>query len=326
MRKLKRIILVFILVIIAGVAAMAIYVTKALPNVGAAPDLQIERTHERIERGSYLANNVIACMDCHSRRDWTVYAAPIKEGTFGAGGEKFGKEMQFPGTLYSANITPHGLANWSDGEIFRAITTGQTKSGKAIFPLMGYQSYGKMDQEDVYSIIAYLRTLPSIKSEIPERELDFPVNLIVNSIPEKAALSAMPPKTDKEAYGSYLVSIANCLDCHSQFDKKGNRIEGTEFGGGRVFNFPNGTIATAPNISPDEESGIGYWTKEAFIQKFKQYSDSSYQPQKLGKDDFNTPMPWLMYTGMDTSDLTAIYAYLRTVKKLNNPVNKFSRQ
>ena len=326
MRKIVRVLLVFILVIITGVAAMAVYVKKALPNVGAAPELQIERTQERIERGRYLANNVIACMDCHSQRDWTVFAAPIKEGTFGAGGEKFGKEMQFPGTLYSANITPHGLANWSDGEIFRAITTGQTKTGKAIFPLMGYQSYGKMDQEDLFSIIAYLRTLPSIKNDVPERELDFPVNFIVNSIPEKASLSAMPAKTNKVAYGRYLVTIANCQDCHSKVDKKGNLIEGTEFGGGRVFNFPNGTIVTTPNISADEESGIGYWTKEAFIQKFKQYSDSSYQPQKLGGDDFNTPMPWFMYTGMDTSDLSAIYTYLRTVKKIHNPVNKFSRQ
>lgn len=326
MKKIVRVLLVFILVIITGVAAMAVYVKKALPNVGAAPDLQIERTHKRVERGRYLANNVIACMDCHSQRDWTVFAAPIKEGTFGAGGEKFGKEMQFPGTLYSANITPHGLANWSDGEIFRAITTGQTKTGKALFPLMGYKNYGKMDQEDLFSIIAYLRTLPSIKNDVPERELDFPVNFIVNSIPQKASLSVMPAKTNKVAYGRYLVSIANCQECHSQVDKKGNLLEGTEFGGGRIFNFPNGTIVTTPNISADEESGIGYWTKEAFIQKFKQYSDSSYQPQKLGESDFNTPMPWFMYTGMDTSDLSAIYTYLRTVKKINNPVNKFSRQ
>ena len=72
---------------------------------------------------------------------------------------------------------------------------------------------------------------------------------------------------------------------------------------------------TAPNISADEETGIGYRTKEEFIQKFKQFSDSSYQPQKLGGNDFNTHMPWFMYTGMDISDLSAIYTYLRTVKK-----------
>ncbi len=326
MRKIVRVLLVFVLVIVTGLAAMAVYVKKALPDVGAAPDLQIERTQERIERGRYLANNVMACMDCHSQRDWTVFAGPIKEGTFGAGGEKFGKEMHFPGTLYSANITPHGLASWSDGEIFRAITTGQTKTGNALFPLMGYQSYGKMDKEDLFSIIAYLRTLPSIENDVPERELDFPVNFIVNSIPEKASLSAMPAKSNKVAYGKYLVSIANCQDCHSQVDKKGNLVEGTEFGGGRVFNFPNGTIVTSPNISADEETGIGFWTEEAFVQKFKQYSDGSYQSQKLGAGDFNTPMPWFMYTGMDTSDLSAIYTYLRTVKKIENPVIKFRRQ
>ena len=92
-----------------------------------------------------------------------MYAGPIIEGTFGGGGEKFGKEAGFPGTLYSKNITPYALHNWTDGEIFRATTSGETKDGKALFPLMGYPAYGKMDREDVYSIIAYVRTLPQSK-------------------------------------------------------------------------------------------------------------------------------------------------------------------
>ena len=325
MRKFVKVLFIIIAIFVVGLAAVGLYVKKALPNVGDAPDITVERTAERVKKGEYLAMHVMACMDCHSQRDWSVYGAPIVEGTLGSGGEKFGKEMQFPGTIYAPNITAYSLESWTDGELFRAITTGQSKSGKAIFPMMGYLNYGKMDQEDVYSIIAYLRSLPAIQNDVPATELDFPVNFLVNTIPTPAALKPKPASTDEVAYGGYLVSIANCLDCHSQVDKKGNLIPGTEFSGGRPFYFPNGTLVTTANISPDSETGIGNWTREAFIQRFKQYSDSSYMAQKLGPNDFNTPMPWLLYSGMDTSDLSAIYSYLRTVKKQNHPVKIFTR-
>lgn len=314
------------MVLIIAVSSLALFVKKGLPNVGLPPELKVEITPERLLRGEYLAVNVMACMDCHSKRDWSIYGAPIAAGTFGGGGEKFGKEMGFPGTIYSANLTPHALGSWTDGEIYRAITTGVNKKGEAIFPMMGYLNYGKMETEDVYSIIAYLRKLPAVKNEVPDRTLDFPVNFMVNTFPEKASPQPKPNKTDEVAYGGYLVSIANCLDCHSKVDEKGARVKGSEFGGGRTFNFPGGVVVTAANISPDKETGIGDWSREAFIQKFKQFSDSSYLPQKVGAGEFNTPMPWFMYTGMDTSDLSAIYSYLQSVRALNNPVKKFVKQ
>lgn len=326
MRKIFKIILGLIVLVLLGLGAIALYVKTALPNIGEAPNLTVELTETRIERGRYLANAVIACMDCHSKRDWSVYSAPIMEGTFGGGGEKFGPEIQFPGTVYSPNLTPYNLSNWTDGEIFRAITTGQTKHDKAIFPLMGYQSYGKMDPEDVYSVIAYLRTLKSIENDIPPPDLDFPVNFIVNTMPAKAALKTKPATTDKVAYGAYLVSIANCKDCHSKFDSKGGLIPGTEYSGGRIFNFPNGIVVTAPNITFDKETGLGTWPEETFIQKFKQYSDTTYHLPKLGPNDFNTPMPWTMYTQIDSNDLSAMYHYLKSLNPISNKVEKFVKQ
>jgi mono/diheme cytochrome c family protein len=324
MKKVFKVILIIVLVIIIGVTGIAIYIKTALPNVGAAPDIKVDVTPERVARGKYLANNVAVCMDCHSQRDWSVYAGPIKEGTFGEGGEKFGKELRFPGTLYSKNITPYALSKWTDGEIFRTITTGENKDGKALFPLMGYLGYGKMDKEDVYSIIAYLRTLPAVKNDVPERELDFPVNFIVNTIPTKAMLSTKPDTNNTVEYGKYIITTANCVECHSKVDK-GKRIAGTEFGGGRSFDFPNGTVITSPNITPDKETGIGNWSEEIFIQKFKKFTDTAYRAQPVGPNDFNTPMPWLMYAGMTERDLAAIYEYLRTVNPIKNTVEKFVR-
>ena len=121
-----------------------------------------------IALGKYLANHEAVCLDCHSQLDYSLFAGPVKHGTFGAGGEKFGKELGFPGTIYSKNITAYSLNKWTDGEILRGITAGVNKDGKALFTLMPYHAYGKMDKQDVYSIIAYLRTLPAIKNEAPE--------------------------------------------------------------------------------------------------------------------------------------------------------------
>jgi len=44
--------------------------------------------------------------------------------------------MGFPGDFYTSNLTPVSLASWTDGEIFREITTGVSKDGHALFPMM----------------------------------------------------------------------------------------------------------------------------------------------------------------------------------------------
>jgi hypothetical protein len=84
---------------------------------------------------------------------------------------------------------------------------------------------------------------------------------------------------------------------------------------------PGGTLTT-PNITPDA-SGLGYWSREKFIQTFKQYQDSAYVSPKLAMTDYNTIMPWMMYSTMTESDLSSIYQYLKTVKPIQNEVIKF---
>jgi len=119
--------------------------------------------------------------------------------------------------------------------------------------------------------------------------------------------------------------MAGCAECHSKVEK-GTVVAGTEFGGGRTFDFPNGTVVTAPNITFDKTTGIGNWDRNLFIRKFKQYTDSGYTPRQLAPADFNTPMPWLMYSGMKNSDLAAIYAYLETVTPIHNSEKVFKRK
>lgn len=309
------------LIVIA--AAGIIYVKAALPNTGPAPDIKIERTAVRTERGKYLANHVAVCMDCHSTRDWSQYAGPVV-GAPGGGGEEFNQEMGFPGKFFAPNITPYALAGWTDGEIFRAVTTGVNKNGKALFPVMGYHRFGQLDKEDIYSIIAYIRQLPPVKKDIAESEPDFPVNILINTMPQQASFSSRPAETDQIAYGKYLVIATGCVDCHSQTDK-GSVIAGTELGGGMEFAGPNG-IMRSPNITLHKANGIGNWTKESFVARFKASIDSSYVSPILQPDEINTPMPWMMYAGMKEQDLVAIYTYLSTVKPIDHQVVRMEKK
>ncbi|MES2372077.1 MAG: cytochrome C [Bacteroidota bacterium] len=320
MRKLLRPLLFIIAGIVILVGLAAGYVYFFLPNVGKAPELKVAITPERVERGKYLATSVAICIDCHSTRDWTLYAGPLVEGTHGKGGEKFAKEFGFPGTFYSRNITPYRLSTWTDGEIFRAITSGVSKDGSALFPLMPYAHYGKSDKEDIYSIIAYIRTLAPIQYDVPASKADFPVNILMHMAPAKPAFITKPAETDSVKYGEYLVNMSACMICHSKEDK-GDIIKGTEYGGGREFTFPGGVVRSS-NIT-FHNTGISL-TREQFVSRFTLYRDTSYRSPTLQLTDFNTPMPWVMYAGMKTSDLAAIYAYLKTVTPIDNKVIKFT--
>jgi len=324
MKKFLKIIGWLLVILLLFIGAGIIYIKVFLPNVGAAPVLNVERTAERLARGEYLATHVTNCIACHSTRDWTRFAGPPLEESKGMGGERFDHKIGFPGVFYAKNITPEGISRYTDGELFRVITTGVTKEGKAMFPVMPYHYYGRMDPEDIYSIIAYIRTLKPIKNNVPDGKPDFPMNIILNTIPEKAELTKMPANTDIVNYGKYLVNAAACLECHTQFEK-GQLVKGTEYGGGREFPFPNGTFARSGNITPDRETGIGSWNETQFISIFHSRSDSMTLNTKLKPDDFNTVMPWNMLGKMKDEDLKAIYTYLRTVKPIKNTVIKFSR-
>jgi mono/diheme cytochrome c family protein len=319
---MKKIIFIVLIIIVTCLAIGASYVKFALPNVGAAPELTVELTSERIQRGEYLANHVTVCMDCHSSRDWSIYSAPIAPGTLGMGGEYFGQEMGFPGKFYSRNITPSNLRNWTDGEIFRVITTGVDKDGKALFPVMPYLYYGNMDKEDIYDIIAYVRSLEPVENEVLHSKADFPMNFILNTIPTKASFIEKPAASDSIKYGAYLAKAAACIECHTQVDK-GQIIPEVAYSGGREFKMPNGIVRSA-NITPDVETGIGAWTVDGFIQRFKYYANESHL-QKLSNGQMNTIMPWAMYAGMDSTDLKAIYAYLKSLDPIKNEVNHFSK-
>ena len=73
------------------------------------------------------------------------------------------------GTLYAPNTTPDketGLGNWTDDEIARAVREGVAKDGHALFPIMPYPNFRHMSDEDLASVIVYIRSIPAIRNPI----------------------------------------------------------------------------------------------------------------------------------------------------------------
>lgn len=260
-------------------------------------------------------------MHCHSQRDFTKFSGPIKEETKGMGGVGYPKF----GVLFSSNITPDsatGIGSWTDDEIARAIALGIRKNGDTLFPIMPYYEYNKMSKEDIYAIVAYLRTLKPIPNKIPERKLKVPAGperdrFAFSPIGEKTK----PASKDSILTGEYLANIGACVSCHTPKTDDDHLIADSSYAGGDVMGQKFGFHVTSPNITPDGPSGIGSWTQASFLSKFTSFRQSSSYDFDPGKR--NTIMPWLMLSQMKDEDIKAIYDYLRSLKPIKHPVVKW---
>ena len=173
----------------------------------------------------------------------------------------FGKEDGLPGEIYATNLTPDkatGLGSWTDGEILRAMREGVDKDGNALFPIMPYNNYRQLTEEDAQAIVAYLRTIPAIEHKVPERKLDFPLNVIVNLMPKPMDGPAPAAPQDQLARGKYLFTAASCADCHTPQTSKGPDL--TRAGAGGMVFHAGPLSYPAPNITQDKDTGIGSWT------------------------------------------------------------------
>lgn len=272
-----------------------------------------EPTPARLARGEYLVQHAVLCIACHSDHDFTKREPPLIPNTLLAGIHL--DEKGLPGTVYSSNLTPDketGAGNWSDDQLARAIREGIGHDGRALFPMMPYEHFRHMSDEDLASIIVYLRSVPAIHHSQPLTKLVFPVNYLIRSVPEP--LNAPVPEPDRstpEKRGEYLVTMATCSDCHTPSNDKGEPLPGLDFAGGNVFEGPWGYVAAA-NITQDP-SGISYYDEKQFIQMMR----TGY----VGARALSPIMPWFIFRGMTDGDLADIFAYLKTLKPARHHVD-----
>ena len=262
-----------------------------------------------VKRGQYLVNGPAACANCHTPRnpDFSLMAGKDFAGGF--------KLVDPAFTVYSANITPDketGIGTWTDDEIIRAIRQGLDKEGKVIYPPMPVPTYNNMSDEDVKAIVAYVRTLKPVSNEVPESKWNIPQQ----AMPPAKGLPA-PPRSDKVAYGGYLVNaVAHCFECHTTPDANGAPDFAHHLGAGgmRITLAPGMDVATA-NITSDPETGIGKWS-DADIKKAL---TDGVAPNGM---HLSPPMPFPWFKNMAPEDLDAIVAYVRTIPAISNKVER----
>jgi mono/diheme cytochrome c family protein len=118
--------------------------------------------------------------------------------------------------------------------------------------------------------------------------------------------------------GDYLVNtIMACGNCHSPRDAEGKFIAGKALSGGLTFDTP-AFLATAANITPDKETGIGSWTDD----ELKRALIEGVRPNhgKLPGTALAAIMPANFYKALLPEDLGAVVAYLRSVTPVHNEV------
>ena len=226
-------------------------------------------------------------------------SGPVLKNTLGKGARNpiFGES-----DVFSANITPFALADWSDSEIKRAITSGIKPDGRPLHPEMPHFIYNRMAEQDVHAIIAYMRTLPPIHFTPPKPELPFWLGLVARVLPKPYVPVEVPERSDTVNYGRYLVDIAECRACHS-----------SDLSGGLTFSIPGGGKVTSVNLTPVPGSPLGSWSRQEFIAVFKLLADPETRQTEVPEGGLNSVMPWAQYSQLSEADLGAIYDYLRSI-------------
>jgi mono/diheme cytochrome c family protein len=116
--------------------------------------------------------------------------------------------------------------------------------------------------------------------------------------------------------GAYLVkSIMACGNCHSPRDADGKMIVGKEFSGGLTFVTP-AFVATAPNITPDIETGIGSWSDAEIRRTLVEGMRPDHG--RLAGVPLAAIMPANFYKALLPDDLDAVIAYLRSIKPIRS--------
>lgn len=227
-------------------------------------------------RGEYLVRSVAGCGECHTPRDaqgnldQTRWLAGVANRFDLAPGD------DTMGGISAPNLTPAGLASWSDADIVRAMLDGVARDGTALFPVMPYYAYHNMTSDDALAIVAYLRAVPAIDGTTPARQ-PLPVALDAPSppIPESAipvtTLPAAAPEYRAAERGRYLAGeIGFCLDCHTPWRLgEAQPLDLSRvFGGGRPFSShdwvvpsPAPPVVWSYDITPDR-TGIAGWTAD----------------------------------------------------------------
>ncbi|MCK7559228.1 cytochrome c [Chitinophaga sedimenti] len=187
----------------------------------------------------------------------------------------------------------------TDADWLRALRHGINKEGKSLFIMPSYEYY-KMSDEDIASVIAFIKAQPAVDSDLPRDKLG-PLGIVLSALDKVPFAPAemidheyvSKPVVKKEvsaAYGEYL--SMSCTGCHHP-----------DFKGGESP-IPGGKFVA--DISASGKPGK--WSHSQFIAALR----TGKTPE--GKELNNAEMPWKMTATYTDDELTALHLYLQTIK------------
>lgn len=279
-----------------------------------APEVKVELDSARIARGEHLA--AMVCANCHRGDDGAL-----------SGRKLFDIPKMF-GEIHSANITQHpvkGIGSYTDGELVYLLRTGIKRNGQYSPTYM--PKFVHMSDEDIYSVIAYLRSdAPAVqaadKATVPCKPSLFTKFLTMTPafkpfpMPEKPIEA--PDRSDEVAYGKYIVHGAvECYSCHSADFTKINTMEPEKslgyMGGGNTLLDPEGNPVLSANITMHPENGIGSWTLTQFTQAIRTGQRPDGKP-------LSEAMP--KFTVLTDEEISAMWAFMKTIPVSDNKVKR----
>jgi len=240
-----------------------------------------------LDRGEHLTT--MMCAGCHGRD---------------LGGTDVLNEPPLA-VVWSSNLTSGegGAAQTcSDADFERAIRHGIGPDGKGLW-VMPATDFNQLSDEDIESIIAYIRSVDPVDHTVPE-PVGGPLGrvlLTLNQIPLLPAekvnhnqphIASIQPEVTAE-YGAYLAPL--CTGCHQ-----------TDYAGGPLPGAPPDAIPSA-NLTPDVATGLGTWTNQDFRNAIQMGIKPDGEP-------IDPSMPWPEFsTTMTTDEIDAIWLYLQTL-------------
>lgn len=252
-----------------------------------------------LERGTYLVEGPAACGNCHTPQgpDGPIASLYLS-------GMLIEQNAAF--TAVASNITPGSrIADWTDAELARAIREGMRPDGSIIGPPMPIGLYRGLSDDDLMSIVMYLRQVPAVEHDPGQSVYNIP--LPDSYGPPIDTVEALVPSVTV-TYGEYLAGpVAHCIECHSTFGAQGPMFDTHLGAGGYEFHGPWG-VSVAPNITP---TGLSEYSDAELIGMIA----AGVRP---GGVPMMPPMPYINFARMTQNDLDAVIMYLRSLPALPN--------